>query len=61
MDALMGHFVYICLFMYLVDVQASFRCIMQLLTSYRMMHRSSIVQLLTGYDASHPARHYAAA
>jgi hypothetical protein len=25
MDALMGHFVYICIFMHLVDVQASLR------------------------------------
>jgi hypothetical protein len=33
MDVLMGHFVYICIFMHLVDVQAR----MQLLTSYRMM------------------------
>jgi hypothetical protein len=32
MDVLMGHFVYICIFMHLVDVQAR----MQLLTSYRM-------------------------
>jgi hypothetical protein len=39
MDVLMGHFVYICIFIHLVDVQAR----MQLLTSYRMvmvMHRS---------------------
>jgi hypothetical protein len=33
MDVLMGHFVYICIFMHLVDVQAR----MQLLTSYRMV------------------------
>jgi len=31
MDVLMGHFVYICVFMHLVDVQASVR------SSYRMM------------------------
>jgi hypothetical protein len=36
MKVLMGHFVYICIFMHLVDVQA------------RMVHRSSIMQLLTG-------------
>jgi hypothetical protein len=35
MDALMGHFVYICIFMDLVDVQA-------------MVHRSRIMQFLTG-------------
>jgi hypothetical protein len=36
MEVLMGHFVYIGFFMYLVDVQA------------RLVHRSSITQLLIG-------------
>lgn len=36
MNALMGHFVYICIFMHLVDVQTM------------MVHRSSIMQPLAG-------------
>jgi hypothetical protein len=32
MEVLMGHFVYIRIFMNLLDIQASFRWIMQLLT-----------------------------
>jgi hypothetical protein len=29
MDVLMGHFVYICIFMHFVDVQASLRMVMR--------------------------------
>jgi hypothetical protein len=50
MDAMMGHFVYICIFMHLVDVQASLRCIMQFLTGMMMMRRTrhKIMQRLSG-------------